>query len=90
MRATILHKPAPDAAIEAAGRTPVFQEFLRFSQFPLWREAPAADLENGYLVEAWDLRFGSPTAPGFVASALLDARLQPVRTWFEWGRRRGM
>jgi hypothetical protein len=36
-------------------------------------------------VEALDLRFGTPLAPGFMASALLDARLQPVRTWFQWG-----
>jgi inner membrane protein len=84
-RAAILHKPAPDAAIDAARRTPVFREFLRFSQFPLWRISPAPDLENGKLVEAWDLRFGTPMAPGFMASALLDARLNPVRTWFEWG-----
>jgi inner membrane protein len=87
-RATILHKPAPDEAIEAAGRTHVFREFLRFSQFPLWRVTPAPDMEHGRLVEAMDLRFGTPAAPGFMASALFDARLHPIRTWFAWGAAR--
>src|ERR1039458_3748256 len=36
-RALIVFKPPPDAAIEAARRTPAFQEMERFSQFPLWR-----------------------------------------------------
>ena len=84
-RATIFHKPAPDPAIEAARQTQAFQEFLRFSQFPLWRVSPAADVEGGKLVEAVDLRFGTPMAPGFAARAILDAHLRPVRSWFEWG-----
>lgn len=83
--ATVFHKPAPDPALAAAARTPVFREFLRFSQYPLWRVSPAADLEDGKLVEVFDLRFGTPQAPGFVASATLDAKLQPVHTSFRFG-----
>ena len=39
-RGTVFHKPDPEPAIEAARRTTVFQGFLRFSQFPLWRVTP--------------------------------------------------
>ncbi|MGA3020158.1 MAG: metal-dependent hydrolase [Bryobacteraceae bacterium] len=84
-RALILYKPPPDAAIEAARRTPVFQEVERFSQLPLWRVSPAPDLPGGRMVQLCDLRFGTPSAPAFMATAILDARLEPVRTWFAWG-----
>jgi len=84
-RATIFQKPEPDPALDAARRTHTFQEFLRFSQFPLWRISPAPDLENGKLVEVLDLRFGSPLAPGFMASALVDSNLRVLRTDYSWG-----
>jgi inner membrane protein len=84
-RALIVFKPPPDAAIEAARRTPAFQEMERFSQFPLWRVSPATDLPDGRMVQLSDLRFGPPNAPAFVATAILDARLQLVRSWFQYG-----
>ena len=84
-RALILYKPPPDAAIEAARRTPAFQEVERFSQFPLWRVSPAPDVPDGHMVQLSDLRFGSLSAPAFMATAILDARLEPVRAWFQWG-----
>jgi inner membrane protein len=84
-RALILYKVPPDAAIEAARRTPPFQEVERFSQFPLYRVSPAPDLPDGRMVQLSDLRFGTPVAPAFVATAILDARLAPVRVWFAWG-----
>jgi inner membrane protein len=83
--ATVFQKPAPDPAIQAAARSPVFQEFLRFSQFPLWRVSPAADLENGKVVEVIDLRFGNPPAPAFMVSATINSQLQPVSTSFQFG-----
>ena len=83
--ALILYKPPPDAAIDAARRTPAIREVERFSQFPLWRVSPAPDLPDGRMVQLSDLRFGSPGAPAFMATAILDARLQPVRAWFQWG-----
>jgi inner membrane protein len=78
----IFYKPEPSPAIEAAARTTTFRDFLRFSQYPFWRVQPAAEPEGGFTVEAMDLRFGSPQAPGFVAGAVLTARLEVVRTWF--------
>jgi inner membrane protein len=84
-RAMILHKPDPSTALDAASASPTFQEFLRFSQYPFWRVLPAAEPENGRVVEALDLRFGTPEAPAFVASALLDSRLRVIETRFHWG-----
>jgi len=83
--AAVYHKPAPGEAIDAAARLPAFREFLRFSQFPLWRVSPAADIENGKTVEVVDLRFGSPSAPVFRVSATLDSRLRPVSSSFQFG-----
>jgi inner membrane protein len=84
-RAQIFHKPDPGPAMDAASRSAAFQQFLGFSQFPLWRVTPADEPENSTLVEAMDMRFGSPLAPGFMASALVDSRLRVLRTWFEFG-----
>lgn len=84
-RAAIYQKPDPDPALDAARRTHVFQEFLQFSQFPLWRVSPAPELENGKLVELLDLRFGDPLTPGFMVSALVDSGLRVVRTDYTWG-----
>ena len=84
-RGAFFHKPDPEPAIDAAGRTAAFQGFLRFSQYPLWRVTPYPAVENGKLVEAFDLRFGTPLAPGFVARAVLDARMQVVESSFQFG-----
>jgi len=83
--ATVFHKPAADPALEAAARTPAFQEFLRFSQFPLWQISPAGDLDGGKVVEVFDLRFGTPLAPGFMVRTTLDSKLRPVSTSFQYG-----
>jgi inner membrane protein len=87
-QAAIFHKPDPDAAMEAARHTATFREFLRFSQFPLWRSSPAAEPDDARLVEVLDLRFGTPLDPGFIAGAVINARQQPVDTWFHFGRPR--
>jgi inner membrane protein len=84
-RAQIFHKPDFDPAIAAANRSPVFQQFLAFSQFPFWRVSPAEEPENAKLVEVMDMRFGSPMAPGFMASAVVDSRLRVLRTAFQFG-----
>jgi inner membrane protein len=84
-RALIFQKPEADPALTAARGTSVFQQFLRFSQYPLWQVSPAPDLDNGKLVEVMDLRFGTPLAPAFVAAALVDAHLRVVRTSFSFG-----
>lgn len=84
--ARVFYKPDPSAALESARLTPAFQEFLRFAQYPLWRVVPASEPENGARVEVMDLRFGDPLQPSFVATALVDARLQVVRSWFQFGQ----
>jgi inner membrane protein len=88
-RATVFHKPEPDPAIGAARGTATFQEFLRFSQYPFWRVSPAPDKENAKLVELLDLRFGNPLAPGFMVSAVVDAKLHVLKTEYSWGGRKG-
>ena len=84
-RMTVYRKPAPDPAIQAAAATTPFREFLRFSQFPMWRVSPAADLDNGKIVEAMDLRFGTPAAPVFVATAKVDSNLRVESSAFRYG-----
>lgn len=85
-RAEVFRKPQPHPALDAARRAPAIREFLRFAQYPLWRVAPAPGLENGWLVEVFDMRFGSPRDPGFVAGALLDSQLRLVKDSFQFGR----
>jgi len=79
------YKPDPDPALAAAARTPVFRDFLRFSEFPLWRVTPVWEPAPATRVEAMDMRFGSPAAPGFVATAILDQAARPLRAWFSFG-----
>jgi inner membrane protein len=87
-RGAVFYKPDPEPAIEAARLCAVFQGFLRFSQYPLWRVTPYPSVENGQLVEVFDLRFGTPLAPGFVARAVLDSRLRVVESSFHFGAAR--
>jgi len=84
-RGMVFHKPEPNAALEAALHTAAIQEFLRFARFPLWRVTPVAAPENGQKVEVLDMRFGTPLAPGFLASAVLDSKLRAVETSFTFG-----
>jgi inner membrane protein len=84
-RATIFHKPDPDPALDAARATHAFRVFLGFSQFPLWRVSSLPEPEDSREVQVLDLRFGTPLAPGFRATATLNSRLQVQRTDFQWG-----
>jgi inner membrane protein len=83
-RSTILIKPDPDPAIDQARATPAFQEFLRFSQFPIWRVWADPQTENGKRVEAIDLRFGSPASPAFFARAILNSGGQVIQSSFHF------
>jgi inner membrane protein len=87
-RAELFYKPDASPALDSAQRAPAIREFMRFAQFPLWRVSPSAELENGRLVEVFDMRFGSPQEPGFMASALVDSENRVVRTAFQFGRLR--
>ena len=82
------YKPEPLSAIEAARRTPVFEEFLRFSQYPFWQVTPSVHVAGETLVEAMDLRFGDPQSPSFVATAIVDANQRVIRAWFQFGKTR--
>jgi hypothetical protein len=42
-------------------------------------------VEDGKLVEVFDLRFGTPLGPGFMARAVLDSRMQVVESSFQFG-----
>ena len=88
VRDVLFQKPEANPAMDAASRTAIFQEFLAFSQYPLWRVYPVASPENGKKVEVLDMRFGTPIAPGFMVSAVLDSRLRVVETSFRFGRLR--
>jgi hypothetical protein len=87
-RGKVFHKPEPNAALEAARGTVTIQEFLRFARFPMWRITPVSEPENGQRVEVLDMRFGTPLAPGFLASAVLDSQLHVVETSFTFGAAR--
>jgi len=64
---TIVYKPDPSPAIEAARRASPVAIFLRFAQFPLWQVTPATSPEGGYRVLVRDWRFP------FTATATVDA-----------------
>lgn len=81
----MFQKPLADPAIEAARQTLTFQTFLTFSQFPLWRVTPAGDPPGSLNVEVFDMRFGTPVQPGFMASALLTGQDKVLSSAFQFG-----
>jgi inner membrane protein len=81
----VYYKPESTPPLEAARSTEVFQEFLRFSQFPFWQSMPAGQVENATRVEALDLRFGDPQSPGFVATAIVDEHQRVLEASFSFG-----
>jgi inner membrane protein len=87
-RAAVFGKTEPNSAIDAARRTETFREFLRFSQFPFWRVSPSSAREDATVVEAFDMRFGSPRDPGFMASATVDSANRVLKTAFTFGKLR--
>ncbi len=78
-QATILPKPDPDPAIDAARRTHMFQEFLRFAQFPLWRVLAVPEPEGAHQIRVVDMRFRN-----FVAEAIVDPKLRVRNETFSW------
>jgi hypothetical protein len=87
-RAAVFHKPEADPVIDAVRRDPTIAGFLEFSQLPLWRVSPAPEPENARIVEIFDLRFGTPASPGFMAHALVTSRFQVIEAWHRFGRPR--
>jgi inner membrane protein len=72
----------------AAMQTFPFQRFLEFVQYPLWIVEPSPNLEHATRVRLVDLRFGTPSAPGFQAAATVTDRNQVVSSVFGFGNLR--
>jgi inner membrane protein len=66
------YQAEPRPEIQAALRARVFDSLARFDQFPLWRVSPMSEPEGAMKVELYDLRFGNPVSPGFVATAIVQ------------------
>jgi inner membrane protein len=75
-------KPVMAEPIARAGNAPGVREFVDFAQFPLWKMEPAADPEDGFRVTVTDMRFSRRPFSRFVAFAVLDSRLNVVRSRF--------
>jgi len=84
-RSQVFHKPEAEPAIDAAGRSTEFRQFLEFAQWPLWRVTPYPARENARLVEVFDMRFGTPVEPGFMVAAVVDSRNQVIESRFAFG-----
>lgn len=80
-------KPEPSPALEAAHRSPVAQEFLKFARFP---KASVERTAEGFHVELRDLRFSSrlPGRRGVVAVIELNPQLQVVNQEMRFGTSR--
>ncbi len=83
-----LLKPEAHTAIGIAGNSPVFRDFLAFSQFPYWRVTPYPEPPGSVEVEARDLRFSTERDAGFVATAVVDSVGRVVDAHFRFGSAR--
>jgi len=82
---SIYYKPEGAEVINAARRTPEAMAFLRFAQFPVWRTLPVPEPEDGTMIEATDVRFGSPEDGKFQLRIVLDRTHRPVSAVFSFG-----
>jgi hypothetical protein len=78
-------KPKDIPAEGKLRETEAFRTFLGFAEFPLWWTLPAPEEEGALRVSAIDLRFGTPRQPGFVVSAVVNARQEVTGANFEFG-----
>jgi hypothetical protein len=84
---TFYKSPRGPAALVAMATKP-FKVMLQFVQYPLWIVEPAPDSLPGRpatRVTLMDLRFGTPSAPGFAAFATINARDQVLDSFFSFG-----
>jgi len=81
--ARIFRKPARNPVYRAVMRTEPFRYMAYFSRFPVWDFEPIRLSRGlGLRVEMTDLRFGTPGAGDFHASALTDAAGRVLETDF--------
>jgi inner membrane protein len=76
---SIIYKPAPSAAIDAASLAHPFRVFLRFAQYPLWSVSAADNPEGAHDVSVTDWRFP------FGATALVDSSNRVISSSFHYG-----
>jgi inner membrane protein len=75
---TIIYKPAPSAAIQAARQASPVEAFLRFAQYPLWSVRLLDSPEGAHDVEVRDWRFP------FEARALVDSSNRVISSSFHY------
>jgi inner membrane protein len=75
---TIIYKPEPGPAIDAARQAVPIEKFLAFAQYPLWRVTPLAEPEGARQVEVRDWRFP------FTASATVDSLNRVLSSSFHY------
>lgn len=80
----LLYKSEP-AEAGLLKQTRAFQVFLDFSAFPQWRSLPVPGLDDATRVEVYDLRFGDPQEPRFVASGVVNSSKQVESAEFGFG-----
>jgi inner membrane protein len=87
--AATFYKATRGPAALAAMNTKPFEAMQEFVQYPLWivepSAEPAPDGTSTTRVTLMDLRFGTPAAPGFNASALVSSRYGILNSVFGFG-----
>ena len=76
---SIIYKPAPSPAIDAARQAHPFQVFLRFAQYPLWSVSTVDSPAGAHDVSVTDWRFP------FGATALVDSSNRVISSSFHFG-----
>jgi inner membrane protein len=74
----VFHQAGNSVAIRKAESEEPFQDFLRFSQYPLWTAIPVSEPQNGLQIQLSDMRFGVPPRVGFSVVAIFDEQLRQV------------
>lgn len=90
--AVMYYKPPRSPAMSAAMETYPFRMLSEFVQYPLWVIQPNIDATksevNSTRVALIDLRFGTPAAAGFAATAIVDRSNQVLSAEFGFGAMR--
>ncbi len=73
---TVIFKPAPNPAMEAARQASPVALFLRFAQYPLWSVTPSDSGEHAVQVRDWRFPFG--------AQALVDSSNRVISSSFHY------
>lgn len=79
------YKPERTPAMRAAMRTEPFEKFLEFVVYPIWVLEPSPERSGATLVRLVDLRFGTPSEPGFQARANVGTGNEILDSIFTFG-----